>query len=66
MTRETTQNAIECAVRFIQTAGAALAVEYHDGRESPAESLWRCKENAAAKRASMDLTRALAEMRSRV
>lgn len=55
MTQITTKIAIQEAERFIRLAKKALEISLD--RE------WRSKENAATKRASMDLTRALAEMR---
>ncbi len=55
MTIESTKKAISEAKRFIAAAQEAIAA--NNG------TMYTSKENGAAKRASMDLTRALAAMR---
>jgi len=60
MTLETLNTAIAEAKRFIKRAEAAKKRNYKGNGEYV---LWFSKESAAAKRASMDLTRALAELR---
>ena len=52
------EDAINEAVRFIQKARAA-----HASLKTEVESFYRSSSYAAAKRASLDLTRALAKMR---
>lgn len=47
------------AERFIQKAEAALRALHNE----PMAEITGCKETGAARRASLDLTRALAEMR---
>lgn len=54
------QEAIKEAERFVQKAKAA-----HKALVSEEESFYHSKSFAAAKRSSMDLTRALAKMRGR-
>lgn len=54
------EEAINEAVRFISKARAA-----HAALKTEAESFYQSKSFAAAKRSSMDLTRALAKMRGR-
>lgn len=73
MTRDTITAAIAEAERFVERAKALLAVEvntwdYRDGSRNLRE--WKLtsdapKEQGAVRRASMDLTRSLAEMRRR-
>lgn len=60
MTLETLNTAIAEARRFIKRAEAAKKRNYNGKGEY---ILWCSKESAACKRSSMDLTRALAEMR---
>jgi hypothetical protein len=58
MNEQTLQKAIDEAERFLPVARAAVVRIASDR-----SALMGSKETAAAKRASMDLTRALAEMR---
>jgi hypothetical protein len=60
MTLETLNTAIAEARRFIKKAEEAKKKNYTGKGEYV---LWCSKESATAKRASMDLTRALAELR---
>jgi len=60
MTLETLNTAIAEAKRFIKRAEEAKKRNYNGKGEY---IVWLSKESAAAKRASMDLTRALAELR---
>ena len=57
MTNETVRDAMKEAERFLQAARNALAVT------TPVSFFYGTKESGALRRASMDLTRALAEMR---
>jgi hypothetical protein len=58
MTRDQVQAAADEAKRFLKWAGKVLTDGDHaEGR------LWASKNNGSLKRASLDLTRALAEMR---
>jgi hypothetical protein len=65
MTRSAATKAIQEAKRFISAAQSA--VNLHDGLQLKAsfksDNMDRCKENASAIRASMDLTRVLADLR---
>ena len=55
------EEAVAEAKRFIKKANALL--NNNDKVMMPADRFWGSKNSAAVKRASMDLTRALAEMR---
>ena len=59
MTKTQVQIAITEATRFIHAAKIAIA----KAAKIDGPDMWACKENATVKRASMDLTRALADMR---
>ena len=64
MTEQTVRAAVEEAKRFIKSAEIALATtQWHANVAHTCNTSWPCKQNSAAKRASLDLTRALAEMR---
>lgn len=58
MNIETLDNAVEEAKKFIEKAEKAIKRSEEDGY-----TFFGCKETAACKRASMDLTRALSELR---
>jgi len=60
MTLKTLNTAIAEARRFIKRAKLAKKTNYNGKGE---HVLWCSKESAACKRSSMDLTRALAELR---
>lgn len=59
MTKTQVKAAISEAKRFISAAQSALNL----ADKTAGDSMWQCKENASAKRASLDLTRVLADMR---
>lgn len=62
MTKTLVLKAISEAQRFINAAAAALNSESNRFTD-PKNDMEACKENATARRASMDLTRALAKLR---
>lgn len=62
MTVHTILAAEEEAKRFLARV-RVLRHEHGDLMKDPQHQFWGCKETAMVKRASMDLTRALADMR---
>ena len=62
MNKRAVRTAVEEARRFIAKAEKVLARDFQ-AETADDESLWRSPETAATSRASLDLTRALAEMR---
>lgn len=63
MTWESLQEAIAEAERFIAKAKAAEVRGVSRSIAGDEPAMWACKENGAVRRASLDLTRALAELR---
>ena len=60
MTKSHLQTAILEAERFIAKAESAI---HHAGKRDATETIGQSKHNASARRASLDLTRVLAELR---
>ena len=58
------KKALEEARRFENAAAEAIAYEKQEhGDQEPNDTMWASKAGGAVRRASMDLTRALANMR---
>ena len=65
MTKNGIRTAVAEAKRFIASANLALNCD-ENARPNEASYLLACKENGAVRRASMDLTRALTQMRQQL